>query len=173
MLCGRGCNFSMAILLGVLLLALAGSYTLGLPLTLDAIDQETILDLSERDVNNTSYFERACRTKTLCPEGIANIVVGGIMFGLLGCFACVMWQWEVQGDRKARIRMALARNREIDRQMEAAKLSQQQQQTPLPPPPLYEESITTGGGPSGKEDKTALLGGADSIATSQKMTPPI
>lgn len=118
---------------------------------------EDILSLEERNINSTSSFERSCRTKTLCPEGISNIVIGGVLFGFLGCFACAMWQWEVQTDRKARIRIALARNREIDRQLEAARLSQQQQ-APPPAPPIEEEEYKTTG--SRQEDKTSL-GGTD------------
>ena len=145
---------------------------------------ETLLDLTVKDTNGSASstteeeedsFARACRTKTLCPEGIANIVVGGLMFGFLGCFACAMWQWEAHAERRARINIALARNREIDRQIEAAR----QHQAPPPSHPhsvplvtdmaLVEESKTTGRGlrKEETEDKAALLTTVESSITHQ------
>lgn len=158
--------------------------TLALPVSRDS--GEAFADLTVKDTNGSTSstteeeedsFARACRTKTLCPEGIANIVVGGLMFGFLGCFACAMWQWEAHAERRARINIALARNREIDRQIEAAR--QQQHQAPPPSHPhsvplvtdttLVEESKTTGRGlrKEEAEDKAALLTTVESSITHQ------
>ena len=155
--------------------------TLALPVSRDS--GEAFADLAVKDTNGSTSstteeedsFARACRTKTLCPEGIANIVVGGLMFGFLGCFACAMWQWEAHAERRARINIALARNREIDRQIEAAR----QHQAPPPSHPhsvplvtdtiLVEESKTTGRGLRKEEveDKAALLTTVESSITHQ------
>ena len=69
---------------------------------------------------NSSFFGslQECRTKGLCPEGIANIVAGALALSILGLLACILWHWDAQADRKARIRHAMERNKIIDQQME-------------------------------------------------------
>uniref|UniRef100_A0A1X7SUH1 Uncharacterized protein n=1 Tax=Amphimedon queenslandica TaxID=400682 RepID=A0A1X7SUH1_AMPQE len=141
----------------------------GIPVQADELETLTIREENATESSPEGSFERACRTKTLCPEGISNIVIGGLLFGFLGCFACAMWQWEVQAERRARINMALARNREIDRQIEAARQYRQQYHQTTPPTHPHsveipeskvslEESRTTGTGLRDEGDKTALLG---------------
>lgn len=80
-------------------------------------------DIEERQSssNETDGFVRSCKIKGVCPEGIASIVAAGTAMALLGCLACAMWHWEVQGERKARIRMAQSRNRDIDRLAESRR----------------------------------------------------
>ena len=152
----------------VLLLFLLFNNVNGIPAQIDEPESLTIREENSTESSPEGSFERACRTKTLCPEGISNIVIGGLMFGFLGCFACAMWQWEVQADRRARINIALARNREIDRQIEAARQHRQQYQQTSPPTHPHsvqipeskaslEESRTTGTGLRDEGDKTALL----------------
>ena len=93
-------------------------------------DQGIILML--RDGNNTSNSTTApdsledCRTSGLCPEGIANIVAGLSAVLFLGVLACVLWHWEIQLERKTRVRLALERNRTIDRQMTEDKKKRQE-----------------------------------------------
>ena len=92
-------------------------------------DQGIILML--RDGNNSSNSTTApdsledCRTSGLCPEGIANIVAGLSAVFFLGVLACVLWHWEIQLERKTRVRLALERNRTIDRQMVEDKKKRQ------------------------------------------------
>ena len=92
------------------------------------------LDRNEKDIetrqssNDTDdSFVTSCRIKGVCPEGIASIIAAGTAMGLLGCLACVMWHWEVQGERKARIKMAQSRNRDIDRLAESRKATSLQE----------------------------------------------
>lgn len=124
--------------------------------------QNDKVKLTPRETENTTEptdsFERDCRTKTLCAEGIANIVVGGVAFIFLVCLALAMYNWEVQGDRKARIRMAIARNQQIDRQIEEAKQRQQQMaESTLEGTMSTEEEKTVGVETQREADDTFLL----------------
>lgn len=124
--------------------------------------QNDKVKLTRRETENTTEptdsFERDCRTNTLCAEGIANIVVGGVAFIFLVCLALAMYNWEVQADRKARIRMAIARNQQIDRQIEEAKQRQQQMtETILEGTMSGEEEKTVGVETQQETDDTILL----------------
>ena len=85
-----------------------------------------------RDVGNSSSSNNStnsledCKTSGLCPEGIANIVAGLTAISFLAILACILWHWEVQSERKTRIKMALERNEAIDRQMAEEKIRRQE-----------------------------------------------
>lgn len=85
-----------------------------------------ILAIREDDRNNSSSSLEDCRGSGLCPEGIANITLGLAAISVLGILACILWHWEVQSERKTRIKLALERNKIIDRQMEEEKKNKQE-----------------------------------------------
>lgn len=74
--------------------------------------------------SSTNSTLEICRV-SLCPEAIANIALAGFAMVFLGICACVLWHWEAYVERRDRIRHARARNRAIDRHLEAAKKPQQ------------------------------------------------
>ena len=81
---------------------------------------------SNSSTANSTDSLQDCKTSGLCPEGIANIVAGFSAITILAILACILWHWEVQTERKARIRLALERNKAIDRQMEEDKKRRQE-----------------------------------------------
>ncbi len=90
-------------------------------------EQGLMLMLRDEDGNSTTAPDSLddCRTSGLCPEGIANIVAGLSAMLFLSILACVLWHWEVQLERRTRVRLALERNRTIDRQMAEDKKKRQ------------------------------------------------
>ena len=88
------------------------------------------IELDRNDTQNgtssRNNLEDCSITNSLCIEGIANFTATGVALIVLGCLACVMWHWEVQGERRARINMAIERNTIIDAQMKESKRKRQQ-----------------------------------------------
>ena len=87
----------------------------------NARDLEVERRQSSNDTDGDDKFVESCRKSGLCPEGIASFAAAGAAMGLLGCLACVTWHWEVQAERRARIKMAQARNRDVDRLAESRR----------------------------------------------------
>lgn len=88
------------------------------------------IELDRNDTQNGTSSKNSledCKiTNSLCIEGIANFTATGVALLVLGCLACAMWHWEVQGERRARINMAIERNKIIDTQIEESKQKRQQ-----------------------------------------------
>ena len=111
----------------------------------------SIRDDSNSSTNGSSSDSLSdCDIAGLCPEGIANIVAGLSAIGFLGVLACILWNWEVQAERKARIRLALERNRTIERQMEEEKKKREERvEKFIAKSKSKEENLTVGGGNQG------------------------
>ena len=88
------------------------------------------IELDRNDTQNgtssRNSLEDCSNTKGLCIEGIANFIAGGVALVFLGCLACAMWHWEVQGERRARINMAIERKKITNNQIEESKQKRQQ-----------------------------------------------
>ena len=90
--------------------------------------------------SSTNSSLEICRT-TLCPEAIANIAAASTVLVVLGICACVLWHWEAYVEKRDRIKHARARNRAIDRHLEAARMSQQSETFFVAPDPRDDSSL--------------------------------
>jgi hypothetical protein len=83
-------------------------------------------DNSNSSSGNRTFFQMQCDITTVCPEGIANMIALGIAVFFITIFMCVVYYWESVIGKKTRVRLALERNRNIDRQIEEAKRKQEE-----------------------------------------------
>ena len=76
---------------------------------------------AENDGGNGTSSEPA-----LSANAIANITASSVAVFLIGAMLCYLWQCFDRRQRMQRVRMALERNKQIERQMAAAKARQKQ-----------------------------------------------
>ena len=121
---------------------------------------ERTSDNSTEDGGNStqSDFVRQCSImNSVCPEGIANMVALGVAGTFVWCLGCVLYIYEFRNERKTKTRLALERNRAIDRQIEEAKRRRLAETSEI-----SEENRTTGSVvqepiDTSETDKTLLL----------------
>ncbi len=102
--------------------------------------EDTNFDAMNNDSNETTTFSPTTdgETTTMAPptpiltsDAIANIVISGVAVIFITAVLCYLMITFNQVEHRTRVRTALQRNKQIDRQISAARVRQQQQQLKL------------------------------------------